>query len=185
MSRKNFGPQSSVFPMPVFVIGTWNEDGSADAMTAAWGGIYDTNKIGICLSGDHKTVKNLSARGAFTVSPATIATMEKADYIGMVSGNDVPDKVTRAGLHPFKSESVDAPLFEELPMTLECRLVTRDESSGWTVGEIVNISADADVVGRDGKIDAELLEPIAFDPIRNLYRSLGAAEGEAFTTESM
>ena len=146
MSRKNFGPQSSVFPMPVFVIGTWNEDGTADAMTAAWGGIYDTNKIGICLSSDHKTVKNLTARGAFTVSPATIATTEKADYLGMVSGNDVPDKVTRAGLHPFAG-SVDAPLFEELPMTLECRLVSRDEASGWTGGEIVNIRADTDIIG--------------------------------------
>ncbi len=179
MSRIRFDPQSAVYPMPVFVIGTWNEDGSADAMTAAWGGIYDTNKIGICLSSDHRTVKNLLARRAFTVSPATVDTEAVADYVGMVSANDTADKIAHAGLHAAPSR-VDAPLFDELPMALECRLVSRDEESGWTVDEIVGISADEKVLGPDGKIDATLLRPIVFDPVANEYRVLGKSVGKAF-----
>lgn len=178
--RKNFGPKTWLYPMPVLMIGTWNEDGTPDLMNAAWGGIYDTNKICICL-GEHRTTDNILAKKAFTVSPGTVETAVACDYVGIVSCNDVPDKVARAGFHAVKSEFVDAPLFEELPMALECRFISRDEESGEVVGEIVNISADERILREDGKICTGLLRPISYDPVRHFYLEVGAKAGDAFS----
>ncbi len=178
--RKNFGAKPYTYPQPVFIIATYGEDNTADAMNAAWGGISDTTQISMCLSAGHKTVKNILARGAFTVSMADAAHVAECDYVGIVSANDVPDKLEKAGFHTTKSEFVDAPVIDELPMALECRLVSYDEETGRLVGEIINVSADERILSPDGKIDPAKLDPITFDPVNNAYLKLGEKVGNAF-----
>ena len=148
--RKNFGAKEMCYPMPVFMIGTYNEDGSPNVMNAAWGGISEENEISICVSDEHKTAKNVVVSGAFTVSVADVENLVSADYVGLVSGNNEPDKIRKAGWTAVKSEVVNAPVFAELPMTLECKLKSYDEESCRLVGEIVNVSADERIL-TDGK----------------------------------
>ena len=168
------------YPQPVFIIAAYGEDGMPDAMNAAWGGISDDTQLSMCLSPGHKTVKNILARGAFTVSMADVAHVTACDYVGVESANKVPDKFARAGFHAVKAEFVDAPLIEELPMTVECRLVSYDPESCRMVGEIVNVSADERILDEDGKIDPSKLEPIVFDPVNNAYLKVGEKVGNAF-----
>ena len=177
--RKNFGSQHWLFPQPVLMIATYNEDGTPDIMNAAWGGISDSDEISISISNTHKTAKNLLKRGAFTVSFATAEQVAACDYVGLVSGNKVPDKFARAGFHAVKSEFVDAPLVEELPMALECRVRSYDTETDILRGEIVNVSADETIL-TDGKIDPAKLRPIVFDPVNHDYLELGAKAGKAF-----
>ena len=177
--RKNFGAKPVIYPQPVLIIGTYDAAGVPDAMNAAWGGISEETEISICLSPEHKTVENILARKAFTVSMATADQVAACDYVGIVSGNDVPDKVARAGFHAVKSESVDAPLFEELPMAVECRLISYDPESCRMVGEIVNVCADESILS-DGMIDPAKLRPITYDGMNHTYHVLGEAVGRAF-----
>ena len=151
--RKNFGAKPYTYPQPVLIIAAYDENGTPDAMNAAWGGISDDTQISMCLSAGHKTVKNIQARKAFTVSMADAAHVVACDYVGIVSGNKVPDKFEKAGFHATKSEFVDAPLIDELPMTLECTLVSYDPETCRLVGEIVNVSADERILDENGKID--------------------------------
>ena len=177
--RKNFGSQHWLFPQPVLMIATYNEDGTPDIMNAAWGGISDSDEISISISNTHKTAKNLLKRGAFTVSFATADQVAACDYVGLVSGNKVPDKFARAGFHAVKSEFIDAPLVEELPMTLECRVRSYDTETDILRGEIVNVCADETIL-TEGKIDPAKLRPIVFDPVNHDYLELGAKAGKAF-----
>lgn len=178
--RKNFGAKPWTYPQPVFIIASYDEEGRADAMNAAWGGISDDTQISLCLSAEHKTVKNIQARGAFTVSMADAAHVIACDYVGIVSGNDVPDKLEKAGFHTTKSQFVDAPLIDELPMAVECRLISYDPETCRMVGEIVNVCADESILDERGKIDPDRLQPIVFDPVNNAYRKLGEKAGYAF-----
>ena len=178
--RKNFGPQNWLFPMPVLIVGTYDADGTPDAMNAAWGGIHDTNQLAVCIDPGHKTSANLLLNKSFTVSIGTADLITVCDYVGIVSANDEPGKVKKAGLHAEKSDFVDAPLFAEFPMAIECRLVSFDPASGCTVGEIVNISADESILGDSGKIDPVKLAPITFDPVNHTYIKLGEVVGKAF-----
>lgn len=178
--RKNFGAKPYTYPQPVLIIASYDENGTPDAMNAAWGGISDDTQISMCLSAGHKTVKNILKRKAFTVSMADAANVAACDYVGIVSANDVPDKLEKAGFHTTRSEFVDAPLIDELPMTLECRLVSYDEESCRMVGEIVNVSAEESVLDENGKIDPGKLQPITFDPVNNAYLKLGEKVGNAF-----
>lgn len=178
--RKNFGAKPWTYPQPVFIIATYGEDGTPDAMNAAWGGISDDTQLTICLGANHKTTANLLARKAFTVSMATANQLVPCDYVGIASGNTVPDKLAKTGWHTVPSEFVDAPLIEELPMAVECRLVSYDPESCRLVGEIVNVSADESVLDEGGRIDPDKLQPITFDPIHNAYRKLGEKVGRAF-----
>ena len=178
--RKNFGAKPYTYPQPVLIIASYDENGTPDAMNAAWGGISDDTQISMCLSAGHKTVKNILKRKAFTVSMADAAHVAACDYVGIVSANDVPDKLEKAGFHTTRSEFVDAPLIDELPMTLECRLVSYDEESCRMVGEIVNVSAEEGVLDENGKIDPGKLQPITFDPVNNAYLKLGEKVGNAF-----
>ena len=178
--RKNFGAKPYTYPQPVLIIAAYDENGTPDAMNAAWGGISDDTQISMCLSAGHKTVKNIQARKAFTVSMADAAHVVACDYVGIVSGNKVPDKFEKAGFHATKSEFVDAPLIDELPMTLECTLVSYDPETCRLVGEIVNVSADGRILDENGKIDPVKLEPITFDPVNNAYLKLGEKVGNAF-----
>ncbi len=178
--RKDFGAKPYIYPQPVLIIATYGEDGTPDAMNAAWGGISDMNKIAMYLSASHKTVKNILQRKAFTVSMADADHVTACDYVGIVSANDVPDKLARSGLHATRSERVDAPLIDELPLALECTLVSFDEETELLVGEIVNVSADERVLGENGKIDPAKLRPITFDAVNNAYLVLGEKVGNAF-----
>ncbi|RGF13184.1 flavin reductase family protein [Ruminococcus sp. AM16-34] len=178
--RKNFGKKTWFYPLPVLIIGSYDENGKADAMNAAWGGIYDSDKVVLCLSENHKTTQNIKKRGAFTVSFADTAHVVDADYVGLVSANEVEDKLERAGFHTTKSEFVDAPLIDELPMTLECKLIKVNED-GNIIGEIVNVNADDSVLGEDGMIDATKLQAISYDPVHNTYIKMGEKVGNAFS----
>ncbi len=178
--RKNFGAKPLVYPQPVFIIGTYDKDGTPDAMNAAWGGISESNEISMCLSAEHKTVKNMLARKAFTVSMATVDTVVACDFVGIVSGNDVPNKLEKAGFHTVKSEFVDAPIIEELPMTVECKLISYDPEKCRVLGEIINVCADESIL-TDGKIDPAKLRPITYDGMNHAYYALGEKVGNAFS----
>lgn len=178
--RKNFGAKPLCFPQPVFIIGTYNEDGTPNAMNAAWGGISEEKEITICVDASHKTAENLIKTGAFTVSMATAETLVACDYVGIASGNDTPDKMEKTGWHAVKSDAVNAPYFAELPMTLECKVISYDTDTCRLVGEIVNVSADESVLNEKGKVDPKKLRPITFDPMNNAYLVLGEQVGNAF-----
>ena len=178
--RKNFGSKPYIYPMPVLIIASYDENGTPNAMNAAWGCIADMDRIGIYVAGDHKTMANILARKAFTVSMADDDHVTEADFVGIVSGNKVPDKFVQAGLHAVKSDFVDAPIIDELPMALECELISFDEESELMVGKIVNISADEKILGENGKIDPMKLRPITYDPVNNAYHVIGEKVGNAF-----
>ncbi len=176
MSRVDFGAKPIMFPQPVLIIATYDENGVPNAMNAAWGITTDFREITISLS-DHKTTDNLAVRKAFTVSMATEDTVVACDYVGVESGRKVPDKFAKAGFHATKSAFVDAPLIDELPMAMECRV--KSFANGILIGEIVNVSADESVI-TDGAIDPKKLKPITFDPANNTYIALGDKVGDAF-----
>lgn len=176
MSRVNYGAKPIMLPQPVLIIGTYDENGMPNAMNAAWGITTDYKEITISLS-EHKTTDNLKIRKAFTVSMATENYVVACDYVGVVSARNAPEKFNKAGFHATKSEFVDAPLINELPMALECKVKSFED--GILIGEIVNVSADECVV-TDGKIDLKKLKPIAFDPCNNSYVALGEKVGNAF-----
>lgn len=177
--RKNFGAKPILYPQPVFIIATYNEDGTADAMNAAWGGISEANEISMCISASHKTTANILARKAFTVSMGTADTVTACDYVGLVSGEKEPNKMEKAGFHTIKSGFVDAPLIDELPMAVECKLVSYDPESCRLVGEVVNVCAEEFVL-TDGKIDPAKLMPIVYDGMNHTYLVLGEKVGNAF-----
>ena len=178
--RKNFGPKAMCYPMPVFIIGTYNADGTPNAMNAAWGGISEETEITICIDSEHKTAENLLSRKAFTVSMATAKMLNACDYVGIVSGNKVPDKFAKAGFHATQSQFVDAPLIDELPMALECQVISYDVETCLLVGRIVNVSADDSVLDANGKVDPAKLQPITYDSMHHKYLLLGEAVGQAF-----
>ena len=181
--RKNFGSKPWLYPQPVLIIATYNEDGTADAMNAAWGGMYDTDMVMLCLSAGHKTTANIKARGAFTVSFADAGHVIPSDYVGIVSANKEPDKLAKSGFHAEKSEFVDAPLIAELPVAMECKLVKVNED-GVVIGRIVNVNADESVLGEDGNIDLGKFPPISFEPVHSAYHVLGKKVGNAFSDGS-
>lgn len=178
--RKNFGPKPAIYPMPVLILAAYGEDGIPNAMNAAWGGISEETEISMCISPEHKTTENILARKAFTVSMATADYVEACDYVGIVSGNEVPDKVARAGFHTTKSQFVDAPLIDELPMAVECKLISYDPESCRLVGEIVNVSAQESVLNAEGFVDPAKLRPITYDAMNHTYLVLGEIVGNAF-----
>lgn len=176
MSRVNFGAKPFVYPMPVLIIATYDENGVPNAMNAAWGCITDANEISISMS-EHKTTKNFKITGAFTVSFGTEDTVIPCDYVGVESADRVPDKFARAGFHATRSEYVNAPLIDELPMALECKV--KSFENGILVGEIVNVNAEECIL-KDGQIDPGKLRPITYDPVNHTYVALGEKVGNAF-----
>lgn len=178
--RKNFGVKAWTYPQPVFIIAAYDENGKANAMNAAWGGISEENQIAICISAGHKTTKNIEYSKAFTVSMATAQYVSECDYVGIASGNDERNKMEKAGFHTVKSEFVNAPVIKELPMTLECKLIEYNPENCILLGEIVNVSADESVLDENRKIDPDKLRPITFDPVHNTYRVIGDVVGNAF-----
>ena len=176
MSRVNFGAKPVMYPMPVQIIATYDENGVPDAMNAAWGIITDMNEISISMS-EHKTTENLAKTGAFTVSIGTEDTVVACDSVGVESAKKVPDKFSKSGFHAAKSDFVNAPLIDELPMALECKVKSFED--GILVGDIVNVNADESIL-TDGKIDPKKLKPISYDPVNNTYLAMGDKVGNAF-----
>lgn len=176
--RKNFGPEHALVttPQPCVMIATWDKDRTPDVMMAAWAGQYDYRQIVVSMS-KHKTTENLELTGAFTVSFADVHTVAESDYLGLVSGGKVPDKVAKAGFTVTPSPNVDAPIIDQYPLTLECKVVSW--ADGILVGEVVNMSADERIL-TDGKVDLTKLQPIVFDAAALCYRAIGAEVGKAW-----
>lgn len=179
--RKNLSAKAYVYPLPVLIIGTYDENGTPDAMNAAWGTVCDTAQVSICLSASHKTVKNLLKTKAFTVSMADVKNVLPADYVGVISANKVPDKIEKAGWHVVKSEYVNAPIIEELPLCLECKLVSYDKNTEICIGEVVNVSVDESILDANGKVDLTKFKPICYDCDTHGYYALGEKVGQAFS----
>lgn len=179
--RKNLKAKAYLYPMPVLIVGTYDENGVPDAMNAAWGTVCDTAQVALVLSATHKTVKNLLKTQAFTVAIADEKNVLPADYVGVISANNVPDKLTKTGWHIAKSQFVNAPVIEELPLVLECKLVSYDHETEICIGEVVNVSADEDILDEKGKIDLTKFSPICYDCDTHGYYKLGEKVGKAFS----
>ena len=180
--KKNFGAKAVITPLPVLIIATYNEDGSADAMNAAWGGQCGPKHIALNL-GNHVSTENIKRNKAFTVSFADKKNLVASDYVGLVSAKDEKQKLEKAGLHTVKSEFVNAPVIEEYPLTIECQVVSIREEMGETrvVGEVVNLSAEESILDENGTIDLGKLEALVYDSPAHLYRVVGEAVGKAFS----
>lgn len=181
MAMKNLGAKSVITPQAVLLIATYDENGKEDVMNAAWGGQCGPKHIAINI-GSHQTTDNIRKKGAFTVSFADSETHVPADYVGLVSAKNEPDKMKKAGFTFTKSEFVDAPVINEMKLTIECRVVETMESAGENrfVGEIVNARADESILNADGKVDYGRLRPIIFDSETRGYWALGERVGDAF-----
>lgn len=170
-----------IFPMPVLMVATYNEDGSVNVMNAAWGTMQERGNVALNLTETHKTVKNIKATGAFTVSIADAAHMIEADYFGVVSGNSVANKFENSGLTASKAEMVNAPVINEFPLCLECEFIEyqNGEYGCGVIGKVVNVTADENVMV-NGKVDMSLVNAIAFDPYTHGYYKVTERVGEAF-----
>ncbi|MCD8383750.1 MAG: flavin reductase family protein [Clostridiales bacterium] len=179
--RKDIKATESIFPMPVLMVATYNEDGSVNVMNAAWGTMLSRNQVILNLTETHKTVKNIKARKAFTVSIADAAHMAEADYFGVVSGNNTPDKFAKSGLTAQRSDHVDAPIIAEFPLCMECEFITyQDGEYGCgVIGKVVNTTADESVLDGD-KVDISKVSAIAFDPYTHGYYRVTERVGNAF-----
>ena len=179
--RKNIKTTEAIFPMPVLMIATYNEDGSIDVMNAAWGTMLSRDQVILNLTETHKTVKNIKKRKAFTVSIADSKHVVEADYFGVVSGNNTPNKFENSGLTATKSEKVDAPIINEFPICLECEFIEYqdDEYGCGVIGKVVNVTADESVMNGEN-VDIELVNAIAFDPYTHGYYKVTQRVGEAF-----
>ncbi len=178
--RKNFGAKPWTYPQPVFIVAAYDAQGNPNVMNAAWGGIDYDNQICMCLSSSHKTVSSIMASMAFTVSMGTVDQLVACDYVGVVSAHKEENKFAKAGFHATKSQFVNAPLIDELPMTLECELISYNPETCRLVGRIINVSAEESILNEKGKIDPHKLRPITFDPVHNDYIALGEKVGNAF-----
>jgi flavin reductase (DIM6/NTAB) family NADH-FMN oxidoreductase RutF len=179
--RKNLGIKTYLYPQPTLVIATYNEDGTPNAMVAAWGSVSDTNQVAIYVAHSHKTMQNILERKAFTVSMANEKNIKAIDYLGVISGNKVADKFKKSGLTAIRSENVDAPLIAELPLALECKLVSYDETTELLLGEIVNVTADDSVLDENGKLSVEKLAPVCYDSAGHGYYVMERRVGNAFS----
>lgn len=180
---KSFGPKAWVLPQPVLIIGTYDSEGKANAMNAAWGGQWDNHQIMISM-GSHKTTENLNLCGDFTVAFATKQTLVEADFVGIVSAKKDSSKMEKTGWTAVPSENVKAPVFTDFPMTLECRIKEKlyeSETGYYIIADIVNILADEKYLAQDGNPDVEKMDLITFDPCHMGYIALGQKVGNAFS----
>lgn len=179
--RTKLNITEGIFPMPVLMVATYNEDGSVNVMNAAWGTMQARDTVALNLTESHKTVKNIKARGAFTVGIADAAHVVEADYFGVESGNRAADKFARSGLTASRAETVDAPVINEFPLCLECEFVEyQDGEYGCgVIGKVLNVTADERVMA-GGRVDMSLVNAIAFDPYTHGYYRVGERVGEAF-----
>lgn len=183
MSKKNFENSAIITPLPVLIIATYDANGNPDAMNAAWGGQCGPKHITFELS-SHQTTENIKLKQAFTVSFADKKHVVESDYFGVISAKKEPNKIAKAGMSVTKSKFVDAPVINEYPLTVECKVVLfeEDENGGARIiGEIVNMQADESILDKDGKIDLDKLQPIMYDSSKHYYRVIGEKVGNAFS----
>ena len=180
--KKSLGAKPLIYPQPVLIVSTYGEDGTPDAMNVAYGGIVNSNRLQINIGVRHKTSENIKAKKEFTVGIADVKNMIPADYVGIVSGNDTPDKMEKTGWTLVKSKTVDAPVIDELPITLECRLeeMNQYDQTYRVVAEIVNVLVDDSVLTEEGTVDATKVQAISYDPSTHAYLKLGSPVGQAF-----
>ena len=181
---KDLGVKPYLYPMPTYMIGTYNEDDSVDVMMMAWGGICAEDMAALNLEADHKTVANIRARKAFTLAVPGTDTLKESDFFGIASSNKMKDKFERSGLHAVKSTRVDAPVITEYPVTLECEAVDfQDQPYGLRIlGKIVNVIADEKVLDEKGRIDPVKIHAFAFDQMQNGYYAIGEKVGQAWNS---
>lgn len=179
--KKNLKTKAYMYPMPVLIIGTYDENGTPNAMNAAWGTVCDTAQVAIVLSAGHKTVKNLLKTKSFTVAMADEKNVLPADYVGVVSANSVSDKFQKSGWTAQKSAFVNAPVIDQLPLTLECKLISYDTETEICIGEVVNVLADEEILDEKGKVDLTKFKPICYDCDTHGYYTLGKKVGQAFS----
>ena len=179
--RKKLDITEVIFPMPVLMVATYNDDGSVNVMNAAWGTMQARNTVALQLTESHKTVKNIKARGAFTISIADASHVVEADYFGVESGNRVSNKFEKSGLTASKSPNIDAPIINEFPLCLECKFIEYQNNTYGVgvIGKVVNVTADEKVM-IDDKLDMSLVNAIAFDPYTHGYYRVSERVGEAF-----
>lgn len=177
--KKELKAVSGIFPMPVLMIGTYNEDGSVDVMNAAWGMAQSMKHLKLCLTESHKTVKNLKRTGYCTVALGTKDLVVESDYLGIVSANNVKDKFEKSGLHAVKSEHVDAPVLEEYPICMECKVVGFEDDG--TLVEVLNVLAEEKYLNEDGTIKLNEVGIISYDPYGHGYYVVGDKVGQAFS----
>ena len=180
--KKDLGALPALYPMPVLIVAAYDENGTPNAMNAAWGTICDMDKIALIIDEDHKTVKNIRATGAFTVALADRAHMAEADYLGIATGNKLADKFAKSGLTAARSDRVNAPVIDQFPLTMECELaeIVQTENLHAVVGKIVNVKAEETVLDEKGKVDPEKLNAIIFDQFRSGYYISGERVGKAW-----
>lgn len=175
---KNLGAKTLFFPLPVLIIGTYDEKGTPNAMNAAWGGIYDYNKVTVSMS-EHKTTKNFKVNPCFTIAFADAKHVVESDYVGIVSANEVPNKVEKCGLKSEKAEHINAPIFVDYPVTLEC--IVDSFKDGTLIGTIVNVCVNENVLDEKGNIDYKKCDFIAYNAADHSYVRLGDVVGHAFS----
>ncbi len=180
---KSFGPRAWLLPQPVLIIGTYDENGTPNAMNAAWGGTWDMHEVMVSM-GKHATTEHLDRKGEFTIAFATRDTLAAADYVGLVSARNTPDKMAHTGWTAQHAEHIDAPVFTDFPMTMECRIkekLNESETGYYLIAEVVNIVCREDCLAADGKPDVQRMGLITFDPVHNGYIALGERVGNAFS----
>ena len=179
--KKQIKTTEAIFPMPVLLVSTFNEDGTVNVMNAAWGTMVDRDVVALNLTETHKTVRNIKARGGFVVHIADAKHVVEADYFGVVSGNKAPDKLAKSGLTATKSDLVDAPVINELPIAMECEFVEyqSNEYGLGVIGKVLRTTVEEANL-KDGKVDIDSVEAIAFDPYTHGYYKVGGRVGEAF-----
>ena len=168
--------------MPVLLISTFNEDGSVDVMNAAWGTMLDRDVVALNLTETHKTVQNIKERGGFVIHIADAKHVAEADFFGVVSGNKEPEKFKKSGLSFVKSDIVDAPVINELPIAMECEFIEyqNDDTGIGVIGKVLRTSVEEEHL-KDGRVDIDSVEAIAFDPYTHGYYKVGGRVGEAFS----
>lgn len=176
--KKEIKVAPGIFPMPVLMIGTYNENGTTDVMNAAWGMAQGMNLLKLCLTESHKTVKNMKRTGACTISLGTKEYMKQCDYLGLVSGNNVSDKFEKSGLHSTKSEVVNAPIIDEFPISIECTVVGYEDDG--VLVKIEHLQVEEKYINEDGTIKLDEMEILSYDPYGHGYYVVGNKVGNAF-----
>jgi len=180
---KSFGSKPWMLPQPVLIIGTYNKEGKPNAMNAAWGGTWDMHEIMISM-GSHATTDNLKLNnGEFTVAFATAETMVASDFVGIVSARKDPSKMEKTGWTAEKAPNVNAPVFTNFPMTMECRIKQKfdeSETGYYLVAEVVNVLCDEKYLDGNGNPDVEKMNLITYDSVNHNYIQLGKTLGKAF-----
>lgn len=180
---KNLGVKPYLMPMPVLIIGTYNQDGTPNAMNATYGSMRDNHTVSLYLERTHKTVANLLRSKAFTIHLADWKNLREADYVGCISGNDVANKVEQIGWAVAPSKTVDAPIFTNFPLVMECALVSYTADDGHLVGEVKNVSVEEQFLDAQSRLNFADMGLLTYNPAENTYHIIGDAIGGAFQTD--